>query len=199
MKKNLLFPLLAILAATLLLAVLPTEADAAIYTDTIRLHVLANSDSAEDQATKLAVRDDLLLTYAKDLGSFRTMKEAEDEVCRLLPEMRAHVNSFLARRGADYGAEVTFSVEWYETREYEKFTLPAGYYPSLRVLLGRAEGKNWWCVMFPPLCLDIATEDAPEDDGLGAYSTCERALITGGYRVRFKLLEMVSGAFREKR
>lgn len=199
MKKNLLFPLLAILGATLLLAVLPTEADAAIYTDTIRLHVLANSDSAEDQATKLAVRDDLLLTYAKDLGAFRTMQEAEDEVCRLLPEIRAHVNSFLARRGADYGAEVTFSVEWYETREYEKFTLPAGYYPSLRVLLGRAEGKNWWCVMFPPLCLDIATEDAPEDDGLGTYSKCERALITGGYRVRFKLLEMVSGAFREKR
>ena len=199
MKKNLLFPLLAILGATLLLAVLPTEADAAIYTDTIRLHVLANSDSAEDQATKLAVRDDLLLTYAKDLGSFRTMKEAEDEVCRLLPKMRAHVNSFLDHRGADYGAEVTFSVEWYETREYEKFTLPAGYYPSLRVLLGRAEGKNWWCVMFPPLCLDIATEDAPEDDGLGTYSKGERALITGGYRVRFKLLEMVSGAFREKR
>ncbi len=196
MKKNILLPLLAILAATLLLAVMPTEADAAIYTDTIRLHVLANSDSEEDQKTKLAVRDDLLLTYAEVLGASRSMEEAEETVRSLLPAMREHVNDFLAARGADYGAEITFSVEWYDTRVYESFTLPSGYYPSLRVLLGRADGKNWWCVMFPPLCLDMATEDAPADDGLGAYSESERRLISGEYRVRFKLLEVISGAFR---
>ena len=196
MKKNILLPSLAILAATLLLAVMPTEADAAIYTDTIRLHVLANSDSEEDQKTKLAVRDDLLLTYAEVLGASRSMEEAEETVRSLLPAMREHVNGFLAARGADYGAEITFSVEWYDTRVYESFTLPSGYYPSLRVLLGRADGKNWWCVMFPPLCLDMATEDAPADDGLGAYSESERRLISGDYQVRFKLLEVISGAFR---
>ena len=196
MKKNILLPILAILAATLLLAVMPTEADAAIYTDTIRLHVLANSDSEEDQKTKLAVRDDLLLTYAEVLGASRSMEEAEETVRSLLPAMREHVNNFLAARGVNYGAEITFSVEWYDTRVYESFTLPSGYYPSLRVLLGRADGKNWWCVMFPPLCLDMATEDAPADDGLGAYSESERRLISGEYQVRFKLLEVISGAFR---
>lgn len=196
MKKNILLPILAILAATLLLAVMPTEADAAIYTDTIRLHVLANSDSEEDQRTKLAVRDDLLLTYAEVLGASRSMEEAEETVRSLLPSMHEHVNDFLAARGANYGAEITFSVEWYDTRVYESFTLPSGYYPSLRVLLGRADGKNWWCVMFPPLCLDMATEDAPADDGLDAYSESERRLISGEYRVRFKLLEVISGAFR---
>lgn len=196
MKKNILLPILAILAATLLLAVMPTEADAAIYTDTIRLHVLANSDSEEDQKTKLAVRDDLLLTYAEVLGASRSMEEAEETVRSLLPAMREHVNGFLAARGVDYGAEITFSVEWYGTRVYESFTLPSGYYPSLRVLLGRADGKNWWCVMFPPLCLDMATEDAPADDGLGTYSESERRLISGDYQVRFKLLEVISGAFR---
>ena len=196
MKKNILLPILAILAATLLLAVMPTEADAAIYTDTIRLHVLANSDSEKDQKTKLAVRDDLLLTYAEVLGASRSMEEAEETVRSLLPAMREHVNGFLAARGVDYGAEITFSVEWYDTRVYESFTLPSGYYPSLRVLLGRADGKNWWCVMFPPLCLDMATEDAPADDGLGAYSESERRLISGDYQVRFKLLEVISGAFR---
>ncbi len=198
MKKSVVLPVLAILLATLLLAVMPTEADAAIYTDTIRLHVLANSDSEEDQSTKFAVRDDLLLTYGSVLGTAKTMEEAESLVRRMIPEMREHVNEFLSARGVSDTADITFSVEWYETRVYETFTLPAGYYPSLRVLIGAAEGRNWWCVMFPPLCLDMATEDAPADDGLGAYSESERRLISGGYRVRFKLLEAVSGMFREK-
>lgn len=196
MKKNILFPILSILAATLLLAALPTEADAAIYTDTIRLHVLANSDSDNDQETKLAVRDDLLLTYGKALASFESMQDAENAVRDRLPEMREHINSFLRSQGADYEADITFSVEWYDTRVYESFTLPAGYYPSLRVLLGEAGGKNWWCVMFPPLCLDMATEDNASDDRLGAYTKNERRLITGEYEVRFKLLEVIAGAFR---
>lgn len=196
MKQKILLPVLMILFATLLLAVMPTEADAAIYTDTVRLHVLADSDSEEDQKIKLAVRDDLLLTYASVLGTSDTVEEAEENIRQRIPEMRSHVNDFLARHGVEYSADITFSTEWYDTRVYESFTLPAGYYPSVRVLLGKAEGQNWWCVMFPPLCLDMATEDAPTGDRLGAYSDTERNLICGEYRVRFKLLEAISGAFR---
>ena len=104
----------------------------------------------------------------------------------------------MRERGYDYGCEVEIGVEWYDTREYEDFTLPKGYYTSLRVMLGEAEGKNWWCVMYPPLCLDIATEDAPDDGALG-YSKEEYALITNdGYNVKFKVLEVFSEAFSKK-
>ena len=190
------FPfLLMLLLCTLTLLLLPTEADAMIYEDTVRLHILANSDSEYDQGLKFKIRDDVLLTY-RDV-----LKECSGEDLSLFgeytDELEQFVNERLAAYGAPYGAYVTFREEWYDTRDYGAFTLPSGTYLSLVIHLGESAGRNWWCVMYPPLCLNLAT-DAPVDDAFLGYSESEIDLITSGrYRVKFKTLEVISSLFKK--
>lgn len=180
----------------MLIGALPTEAEGEIYEDTLRLHILANSDSAEDQALKIRVRDYILTEYGGRLRSGGSIDEAKNKIEALLPEIEADVNRKLVEWGYGYTARATLSQEWYETREYEDFTLPAGYYCSLRVIIGGGEGKNWWCVMYPPLCMEMACEDAPYDDGVINYTKEEFSLITSGkYNIKFKILEEVSRVF----
>ena len=187
----------ALLAFTLIIAIMPTEAEAKIYEDTVRLHVLANSDSEEDQALKLRLHDAILCEYADELSKIESTDEAKAKLTTLLPEIEAFAKAKIADEGYSYDVSVTLSEEWYETREYEDFTLPRGYYTSLRVIIGEGEGKNWWCVMFPPLCLDMATESAPADDAVKKYSSEEFILVSkNGYNAKFKVLEIISGAFK---
>lgn len=198
MKKNSDFLLtgVLILGITLIFAVMPTENDAAIYEDTLRLHILASSDSENDQRLKYEIRDKLLAKYGQLLSGADNAESAKERVEDLAPEIESDVEGWMRESGFDYGCEVDVGIEWYDTREYEDFTLPKGYYTSLRIMLGEAEGKNWWCVMYPPLCLDIATEDAPRDDAVVGYTKEEYTLITdGGYNVKFKILEVFSEAF----
>ena len=189
--KKILSPIIMMLFAALLLSVIPTEAEAAIYEDTVRLHILAPSDSAEDQAVKLAVRDTVLKKYSSELSDLGSSEEARARLLSLLPDIEETVNEYLLLQGYAYGAKVELKEEWYGTREYSGFTLPAGLYSSLVITLGKGEGQNWWCVMYPPLCLDIAT------DGTEGYTESENRLITaGGYRIKFKLLELISSLCR---
>ena len=194
--KDFLFTVAMMLCATLVIALVPTERDAAIYSDTLRLHILASSNSESDQAFKYAIRNKLLLKYGEALGEADNFSEAKRSIESLRNDIENDVNEWLSEYGCDYGCEVTLSTEWYDTRKYEGFTLPKGYYTSLRVMLGEAEGENWWCVMYPPLCLDIASEDTPVDDAVSGYTSEEVALITDdGYQVKFKILELFSDAF----
>lgn len=187
---------LILLVATMMLALFPTDAEAEIYEDTIRLHILANSDSNEDQKLKLEIRDRLLTEYGEMLNASGSIAEAEHTANELLPIIKNEAESWISELGYSYGVRVTLTQEWYETREYEDFSLPAGYYTSLRVIIGEGEGKNWWCVMYPPLCMDIATEEAPADDGLIDYSKEELWLIKSDtYNVKFKILEDLSRVF----
>ena len=187
---------LILLVATMMLALFPTDAEAEIYKDTIRLHILANSDSNEDQKLKLEIRDRLLTEYGEMLNASGSIAEAEHTANELLPIIKSEAESWISELGYSYGVRVTLTQEWYETREYEDFSLPAGYYTSLRVIIGEGEGKNWWCVMYPPLCMDIATEEAPADDGLIDYSKEELWLIKSDtYNVKFKILEDLSRVF----
>ncbi len=184
-----------IFLCALTLAVLPSEDEAKIYEDTVRLHILANSDSEYDQTVKLKIRDDILLTYGDTLKYMG--EDASDFFLGHTEEIEEFVNGQLKAYALPYEARVTFSQEWYDTREYEDFTLPSGTYLSLVVHLGEGEGKNWWCVMYPPLCLDLAT-DAPADDALLNYNTGEQALIKNGkYNVKFKTLEFFSSLFHK--
>ena len=193
-----LLTVIMLLGITLVFAAMPTERDVAIYEDTLRLHILANSDSDEDQRLKYEIRDRLLREYGGLLKNEASPEGAKARAEELSHKIERDVAQWVRERGYDYGCEVEIGVEWSDTREYEDFTLPKGYYTSLRVMLGEAEGKNWWCVMYPPLCLDIATEDAPDDGALG-YSKEEYALITNdGYNVKFKVLEVFSEAFSKK-
>ena len=198
MKKTI-FPLISLLAATLIAAVLPTEAEAKIYDDTLRLHILAESDSDEDQALKLKVRDRVLREFGEEMSGAGSVSEAEARLAALLPEIERAAEDELRANGCDYTVKAEIGTEWYDTREYGGFSLPRGYYTSLRLVIGRGEGRNWWCVMYPPLCTGIATERAPADDGVIDYSKEELTLIGGrGYRVKFKLLEIVSDAFAKR-
>ncbi len=193
-EKRFLITVYALLLATIMLSVLPTEAEAEIYEDTVRLHILANSDSEEDQQLKLKIRDRLLLKYGEYLQEESCAEGAAQKLEVLLEEIEGSVEGWLKEYGSAYSAKVTLTKEWYETREYDDFTLPKGIYKSLKIIIGKGEGKNWWCVMYPPLCTSIATEKAPADDN--SYSKEEVLLIRGKkYTVKFKILEILSEAF----
>ena len=194
--KGLVKNVLTILVATLLLSAMPTDAEAKIYEDTIRLHILANSDSSEDQSLKIKIRDKLLCEYGAILSSRESIEEAKTTIEDMIYEMEEKCYRWIQELGYSYDVKILLGKEWYDTREYEDFTLPCGIYTSLRVIIGSGEGKNWWCVMYPPLCMELASENAPTDDGIIDYSKEEIKLIKGGkYNVKFKILEGLSKAF----
>ena len=150
----------------------------------VRLHVVAVSDDEEEQALKLRVRDAVLAYLSPLLAETDSAAEAKELIEERLPDVA------LAAQSAAEGRPVTVSLrrESFPTREYEGFTLPAGDYDSLRIVLGEGQGHNWWCVVFPPLCLSAAqTEELQEVMGREDFR-----LITEseGYELRFKLLEL---------
>jgi len=117
-----------------------------------RLHVIANSDSAEDQAAKLAVRD-AILSYERDMWSVSSAAETKARLMEDGAGLCAAIDKALAEYGMDYGAELHIGRYDFPDREYAGTVYPAGEYEALRVILGEGAGKNWWCVMFPPLCI----------------------------------------------
>lgn len=177
---------IAILFATLVIAALPTEAEYDVYADTVRLHILADSDEECDQELKLKIRDMVLGKYGARLAEARSVDEARDIALALEGKIENDVNKWIDDLGFDYTAECVIGEEWYETRYYDGFALPSGEYTSVRILLGSGEGQNWWCVMYPPLCLDISTEYK------SGYTRAENDLIMGKYVVKFKILELLS-------
>ena len=183
---------ICLLLATLLLAALPVRGEEEIYSDVIRLHIIAASDTEEDQALKLSVRDAVLGVYGSALTSYPDRDSAAEAARELLPGIRSLAEQTLREAGCDKPVSITLTEEEYPTRDYETFSLPAGRYLSLRVLIGEAEGHNWWCVLYPPLCLDTATEGE-------LLSDAEWGLLTenggGHYQVRFKLLEWLKMLF----
>ena len=146
MKKNFKFitSILIVLCITLTIAIMPTEKEGAIYQDTVRLHILANSNNDEDQALKLIIRDKLLEKYGGLLASSSSTEDAIVNIDTLRLQMEKDVNAWIKENGKSYTCNIELGEEWYDTREYEDFTLPCGYYTSLQVMLGDAEGKNWW-------------------------------------------------------
>ena len=189
--KKVAFGILSILTAMLIVAALPTEADAEIYSDTLRLHILAASDSDEDQALKLAVRDKILTEYSEELSGVAALEDARATLEARLPDIIATAQDVVIASGYDYTVTASLGEEWYDTRDYGELSLPRGVYTSLIIRIGEGEGRNWWCVMYPPMCLDLAT-DAPSDDWTSGYTGEELSLISGKYRVKFKLLELIS-------
>ena len=151
----------------------------------IRLHVVAASDDPADQATKLAVRDELLAQLEPALRETESAAQAEAVMAALLPELTA-----AAAAVSGQTATVTLTNESFPTREYDSFSLPAGDYRALRVTLGAGEGQNWWCVMFPPLCLDAAAVGATET---AEFTDDDWRLVSedgDGYVLRFRILEL---------
>ena len=125
----------------------------------IRLHVVANSDTSADQAVKLAVRDAVLREAGRVLDGAEDPKQA---VAAQLPALEAAANAELQRQGSEDLARVSFRRELFPTREYDTFSLPAGVYDALRITIGKGQGHNWWCVVFPGLCVPASGEGFEE-------------------------------------
>lgn len=159
------FTLLAGIAFSLAFGAFGTFADdcVSVREEVLRLHIPANSDSAEDQAVKLELRDLLLAEYGDELSECGDLSAAEERARGLLPEIERRCTEFLADRGFDYGAKAELADMYFTTREYDRLILPAGEYTALRVTLGSGEGHNWWCVIFPQLCLPAVSDNGAEE------------------------------------
>ena len=161
--------------------------------DMIRLHVVADSNSNEDQAIKLKVRDAVIERLQDVMQQLPDAESAKAYLQDHLNELEDLVNEVLQSAGNGCKAVVTLAKESFSKREYDTFTLPAGIYESLRVTIGSGEGKNWWCVVFPTLCVS-ATTDGFEDVAAGAgFSDRLSGTLTGKkeYQVRFFLLDCI--------
>ena len=161
--------------------------------DVVRLHILANSDSEEDQAVKLLVRDALLRESEALAEEYTSVEEAEKYFRENKDELTAIANRVLRENGFDYTATVTLTEEYYETRQYDDLTFPAGIYTSLRVILGEGEGHNWWCVMFPNLCISVAGDIKSRDEGKKNISRSSKKVVEEKYQVKFKIVEIYEG------
>ncbi len=164
----------------------------ALADSVLRLHVLANSDSPEDQALKLVVRDAILEWTTPLLYGVSDRVRAEEILCAALPEVERVAEETIRQAGYLYAASAELAQTAFPTKTYTDFALPAGRYEALRVVIGDGGGQNWWCVVFPPLCLAASgaqTKDTLREAGL---TDGQVSLVTGeteGYEIKFKCLE----------
>ena len=184
--------LLLAFGITLTAGVWANASEAALAGRVLRLHVVANSDSEGDQARKLLVRDAVLSRASQLLDGADDRQSAEAALAPHLDELAQAGADALARTGNQDRVSVTLADQWFPTKEYDGFSLPAGQYRALKVTIGAGAGRNWWCVVFPPLCLASVSEQSVETAAQGALSQDQVALITGrdgGYVLKFRLIE----------
>ena len=158
----------------------------------IRLHVIANSDSPEDQALKLRVRDRVLARAQEILEQSADMEQAEQALTAALPELAREARETLAAEGCAQPVQARLEPAEFPTKDYDGFSLPAGKYLALRVIIGEGRGQNWWCVVFPPLCTAAACDwqDAGRDAGLAEDDLSLMAEEDQGYQLRFRSVEL---------
>ena len=159
--------------------------------EVVRLHVLANSDSEADQAVKLLVRDALLGSGSELFSGEVTARGAADCLNANADKLKAVAEKVLRDNGFDYGADIRLVNEYFTTRSYEGFTLPAGRYTAVKVVLGSGKGHNWWCVMFPPLCLPAAQDRGGNLDTFFDDGELKVVESSGRYEPRFKIVEII--------
>lgn len=162
----------------------------------LRLHVVANSDAPEDQAVKLRVKDAVVSMLEETMEAMPTVEEAKAYLETHLPQIEETANRVLKELGSGLEAVVTFARERFPTREYDTFRLPAGVYQALRITIGAGEGHNWWCVLFPSLCVPASTQGftaAAEASGMSQTLAGTLAGDTTGYEIRFRLLDWLGG------
>ena len=157
---------------------------ARVRDDTLRLHIVANSDSGEDQRVKLLVRDALLGQVAALTDGCADKAAAVGAADRACASLAATAQAVLRANGLGYGASAKITEMYFDERVYGDVTLPAGVYTALRVELGEAKGYNWWCVLYPAVCFAASSERQ-----LAGYDGAEIDLVTGGqrYALRFKV------------
>ena len=158
----------------------------------LRLHVVANSDSDADQALKLEVRDAVLDCAAGYLENVSDVRAAEQVLGAHLAELAGAGQAVVREKGYDYAVRASLGTSHFPTKTYDGFALPAGDYRALRVTIGAGEGRNWWCVVFPTLCVSAASEwqETAVSGGLSDEDVRLMAEEDEGYVLRFKCLEL---------
>ena len=164
--------------------VMSNAAEVEMMTDKfLRVHVIANSDSEEDQELKLKVRDAVLEAAGEFLLDCADKDGAMELILKNMPMLQSAAANEISRSGYDYAVKCTLAKETFDTRVYDDFTLPAGEYDSLCIRIGKAEGKNWWCVCYPQLCIGAVTKI----DDSGILTDGELRIVKEPQTVRYKL------------
>lgn len=159
----------------------------------LRLHILANSDSDEDQARKLLVRDALLRHSEELFSGCTTLDEMRERAWEERETIRLIAQAALEKAGCEDSVTVQLAQMEFDTREYEEITMPGGEYEALRILIGKGEGHNWWCVMYPPLCLPaVSAEDSFDPETADILTQPEQ------YEVKFKCVELYEKYCKKK-
>lgn len=153
-----------------------------------RLHILANSNSTEDQNTKLMLKN-FILENSEDVIGGKTLDEAINNAKNNRNEITEMCNEYLKSIGIDYKVAVSVVKEYFKTKVYDDFTLPAGKYNSLKIELGEAKGHNWWCIVFPSVCLSACTESMND-----YLNEDEMKLVSNTYSPKFKVVEIYESA-----
>ena len=196
--KKILILILVLASCLVCLSYLPVHGEEQIYDSVVRLHVIANSDSDDDQALKLKVRDAVLAEMPSLLEGCTDRDSAVAALSASLDQIREIAQRTVNENGYAYTVSVSLGEEKYPSKSYESASFPAGTYTSLQIKLGDADGKNWWCVLFPTLCLSSAkgAEQAFIEVGLTSE---QYKIITETddpkYKLRFKILEGIEGIF----
>ena len=164
-----------------------------LHDELIRLHVVAASDSVEDQAIKLQVRDAVIGSLQQAMADATDIAQAKEYIQDHFPQIEAAANAVLKELGSEDLATVSFMEEAFPVREYDTFTLPSGVYESLRITIGEGQGKNWWCVVFPSLCFQSSSSEVEDVTAGAGFSDGLSNAVTRqeGYQIRFFFLDML--------
>lgn len=171
-----------------------------VRNDCLRLHILADSDESDAQNVKLAVRDALLDESSDLFIGTQNVEKAVQTVLENKSELEAVAEKVLKSYGFEYNARIVIEKEYFPTREYDGIKLPAGEYTACKVILGSGNGHNWWCIMFPPLCLPAAErKDVTEDKSDSVYAVFGNEgtsfiTETNGYKIKFRIVEIFEEA-----
>ena len=162
-----------------------------LKSELVRLHVVAASDSPEDQAIKLQVRDAVLDSLREAMADIADPAQAKTYLAENLPKIEAVANRVLAEAGCGDVATVKLQVEEFAARVYDTFSLPAGLYDALRITIGEGDGQNWWCVVFPSLCMPDTTQGFADVAAGAGFSQELTGTLTQEYEVRFFFLDLL--------
>lgn len=191
--KRLLKSVIFALTFCFILMLVPFEGQCREISDKVfRVHILANSDSEADQELKLRVRDALVNAGEEILKDVDSKEEAECLIEKNIPKLKGVAENVISQNGYDYPVDLEITNMYFDTRHYGNITMPGGFYDALRVKIGKAEGKNWWCVMFPSLCIYSVSKTETLEENL---SDGEYKIISSEneYRYRFKVVEIFTG------
>ncbi len=193
MKKAILFVTILAVCGSLCFVLVCSAEKAQLRESILRLHVVANSDSDEDQAQKLRVRDKVTAYLKPLIADASSMEEAKSIISGQLPFLQAAAEEVLISEGSEYRVKISLTEECFGIRHYDTFSLPSGVYSSLRIEIGEGTGKNWWCVVFPSLCMPAAGEGFSDvAAGAGFSDSLTDSLSSGKkIKVRFYIFDLL--------